>query len=128
MSRENAKTDIVQMSQISNINEWGEYIRSTERVDMADDGVIQNIENNNPAITYVYASLTSEAIDWRAAERCIANSKYLKHLQLRCTAYKHSFCKDLALNKSLEILELQIGCRNDGGGLQLQQCCQGRWW
>lgn len=112
--------------QSTDFNEWGEYTGNKDPVKLEGDGVIQNILDNNPAISSVRAmlprprrrdpsvtshtSLRSE-VDWEVAGQCIAKSKHIKYL---CWNYPDDcldedlevFAKGVALNRSIEALEL----------------------
>eukprot|EP00956_Cyclotella_meneghiniana_P004581 scaffold5639_cov70-Cyclotella_meneghiniana.AAC.3 len=112
----------VPSSEDSRLDEWGKYIKKSEdviRID--DDGVLEAIRNNNPAITAVEVHAggdDGEISNWGAVGRYLRQSKHVKHLAMNFFGIidsldLQSFCDGLAVNKSVESLEIYLDIESD---------------
>eukprot|EP00956_Cyclotella_meneghiniana_P021383 scaffold38911_cov36-Cyclotella_meneghiniana.AAC.1 len=105
-------------SEDSRLDEWGDYIQRKEDViRIKDDGVLEAIQNNNPAITAVSVHVDEEddddISDWGAVGRHLGNTTHVKHLYLEFFEIMNSldlssFCDGLAVNTSVESLQMQL--------------------
>ena len=105
-----------QLSNASNLDEWGEYAGNKELVDICQDGVMEAVQKHNPAITSVsvrFRSLRGENvdIDWEAAGLCVGKSLHLRRLLVDFEGPQEriqSFCEGMVLNRSIEALEVHF--------------------
>eukprot|EP00956_Cyclotella_meneghiniana_P033300 scaffold94953_cov58-Cyclotella_meneghiniana.AAC.2 len=100
-----------------NLNEWGEYVGNQDNISIFSPGVIEAIQNNDPAIKSVFVSVNDDEdpdmVDWHAAGQCLGNSKYVTHLSLTIEPNdvwsaddKRDFCRGLNQNRSIEASEI----------------------
>jgi hypothetical protein len=92
----------------SKLNEWGGYIGKTndDIIYMHDDGVLDCIRENNPAIRSIEAwFFPGMEFDWGLAGECIGSSTYVTDLCVTLDGHSNEdlklFCKGLARNKSI---------------------------
>eukprot|EP00956_Cyclotella_meneghiniana_P032182 scaffold87370_cov37-Cyclotella_meneghiniana.AAC.1 len=115
----------VPSSEDSRLDEWGNYIQRREDVlSINDDGVMEAIQNNNPAITAVRVDVgydddeATEISDWGAVGRYLGSSRHVKHLNLEFWGIidsldLKSFCDGLAINTSVESLMIKLSFDDD---------------
>jgi hypothetical protein len=88
---------------------------------METDGVLNGIQQNNPAITAVHLDVFDEAVDdWAAAGNCIGSNRYLRFLSLGMNAmdrvHLEAFFGGLALNRSIQALKIGLSYWDDYDG------------
>lgn len=109
------------------MDEWGEYtIDAAENICIQSNGVIEAIQNNNPAIASILVEAFEEnseeedeedeipRFDWAAAGACLGNSETVKHLELRVNEFDSRqnvriFCNGLVVNRSIQHLVIRCG-------------------
>lgn len=108
------------------MNEWGEHTIDAEKIIcIRNDGVIEAIQNNNPAITSIIVEAFDDdsedeeegeffRVDWAAAGACLGYSETVKYLELKVDEYDSSeniqiFCTGMVLNQSIEHLVIRCG-------------------
>ena len=94
------------------IDEWGNYImKRGDEICIERDGVIENIQQNNPAITAVLVTADQETIglvDWAAVGKSIGGSRHITSLDFHLDETilnppdAQAFWGGLALNRSIE--------------------------
>jgi hypothetical protein len=94
--------------------EWGNWVKTNRLMRVDEDGVVENIQQNNPSITDVLIVIAEEfdgLVDWAAAGASIGSSNHMTNLNLMISEILNpldmeAFFESLALNKCIKCLQI----------------------